>query len=226
MNTLALAVCEVCCISLWVPLIEASAIRNSPVRHVLDSSKHLEGRPGKRIIVTPSKISLRSDGAEHQLLSLDELPAESKLAPGIALGRDRFSTAVLSPDGKQVAFAVDGQHAWCGLYNAARKRTWEVALFFDGSVTQISFSPDGRRLAVEGVGPSSFSSLFLWDLRTSRPIPVRAFRGPAGEPAEVRFYEWRGASPVVRVRWPDSRESSRLWILEVRNDAAEFKPLE
>lgn len=169
----------------------------------------------KRLVIESEKISLELDQIRRIILRIHDLPQESRLARGLALGRDRFSQAILSPRGNLMAFAVDGFHGWSGLYDLNRNKISEVAFFFQGKATQLSFSPNGRYLAIEALGGGGFSAVLLWDVQEDKALSWQVPKSPSGLPANARIQEWVGGDLKILLRWVDE-QAWQAWSLEVK----------
>jgi hypothetical protein len=84
------------------------------------------------------------------LLSAADLPTQSISHPKILFGRQRFSYLKVSPDGRVLAFSVDGDSSdWSGLYELKSKKITEASLSFDSEALSPYWSSDGRHVAFE-----------------------------------------------------------------------------
>lgn len=179
----------------------------------------------RRLVIEAEKIWLTADTTRRIILRIHDLPQESRLAKGLALGRDHFAQAILSPRGDLVAFAVDGFHGWSGLYDLNRNKITEVAFFFQGKATQLSFSPDGRYLAVEAMGAGGFSAVSLWDVQADNALNWQAPKSPADLPADARIQEWVGDDLQILLRWVNE-QTWQVWLLEVKESRVTSRRLE
>lgn len=195
---------------LILPVLWRSAVR--PLQIVKAEG---EVALNRRLVVEAEKIWLEADKTRRILLRIHDLPQESRLARGLALGRDRFSQAILSPRGDLMAFAVDGFHGWSGLYDLNRNKITEVAFFFQGKATQLSFSPDGRYLAAEAIGAGGFSAVSLWDVQADKALTWQAPKSPADLPADARIQAWVGDDLQILLRWVNE-QTWQVWSLEVK----------
>jgi len=171
----------------------------------------------RRLVIEPNAIWIEENRTKRRILCIDDLPQESRIAKGLALGRERFSQAILSPSDNFVAFAVEGFHGWGGLYDLNRNEIHELAFFFQGRVTQLSFSPEGRYLAIEAMGSGGFLNLTLWDVKEKKSISWNVPKSPSGLPAEVRLKEWVDDSLKISVRWMGEKVS-QVWLLKILGD--------
>ena len=164
---------------------------------------HESAHPRRRLIKEAEKIWMEEDQVKQMVLRIDALPEQSSIAVGLSLGRDHFSQALLSPGEDLIAFSVEGFHGWSGLYDLNQKKVTEVAFFFEGRVTQLSFSPDACYLAIEAMGPGGFSSISLWDVGEAKSLRWSTPECPTGFPADVRLQEWVDNNLKIAVRCVD-----------------------
>jgi hypothetical protein len=91
----------------------------------------------------------------------------------------------------------------------------EVAFFFQGKATQLSFSPDGRYLAIEAMGGGGFSTVSLWDVQEDKALSWQAPKSPFNFPADARIQKWIGGDLEILLRWVNE-QAWQVWSLEIK----------
>jgi hypothetical protein len=103
--------------------------------------------------------------ASTVLLNAAELPSQSLTHPKILFGQQKFSYLQLSPDGRTLAFSVDGEASdWSGLYDLNTKKISEVSLSFDSEALAPYWSGDGRKVAFESEEANGRRILRIYDV--------------------------------------------------------------
>lgn len=101
----------------------------------------------------------------EEILSITDLPTQSRRHPGITLNHLKFIHLNLSPEKSALAFCVAGQeHTWTGLYQMGQDQVEELTLVFEGTAGLPYWSEDGRYLAVEEGGARRVKYLEIFDL--------------------------------------------------------------
>lgn len=181
------------------------------------------------IVIGPQKkelIWIEGNSSRDVILSVDQLPTQSSIAKGLTLGRKEFSKVISSPGRDLIAFGVDGFHGWCGLYDISRKELKEIAFFFQGRVTGLSFSPNGDYLAIENVGGSGLSSLFLWNVKKACSPRWEVTKDASNFPCGVLLQKWTDSALQVLLYWPNETVRRQTWLLEINGCQVFSKRLE
>ena len=176
----------------------------------------------KELIIESDKIWIEENRDKRLILDIKNLPQESLIARGLELGRDSFSNAILSPSGSFVAFSVDGIHGWSGLYDLNENKITETAFFFEGKVTQLSFSPNSRHLAIEYKGAGGFLSISFWNVGMNKTLNCSPPKSSTGFPLEIRIEEWVDNGLKILMKSVEE-EKWQLWLLDIQNDQISLK---
>jgi len=156
------------------------------------------------------------DGQEREavLITLSDLPADLVPIGGreeerFGVGRDAFSSIVLYPDNKGLAFGTTGTHSliatvtWDQLppVREEQRELIPIDLVFEGTINLVVVSPDGKHVAIE-TGEASGSSrmrVYRTDERNRLTLGLDEAFPPAQY--EVKFNRWEqdGGSLVTRV---------------------------
>ena len=117
----------------------------------------------------------------------------------------RPSLFALHPDGTQIAIVDEARHAGVEIWDLEPgKKVAELPLGEDGPASALTWSPEGRRLAV-GLGDTNRAE--IWDLAQKRPLVV--LEGHAQRVTAIRFHP--GGGLVLTLSWDGT---GRLWEAE------------
>jgi tetratricopeptide (TPR) repeat protein len=102
-----------------------------------------------------------SDGKNASIELRDVMTGKEHAAPRL---NTRFvSSPTFSPDGKTLAFGIDGEHL-IRLWDIASGKQRAVLKEIESSPDYIAYSPDGKTLAAGGYG----KTIKLWDVETEK----------------------------------------------------------
>lgn len=191
----------------------------------LKVSESCSAFPNSAVLVKPNSIWIRENNKENLILSLNSLPKASNIAKGLSLGSDRFTQAILSPDGNSMAFAVDGFHGWSGIYDLRKNKVFEAAFIFQGSITRLSFSLKGQYLAIESKDAGGFSSMIIWDTKGKKNINWDVPKCISGFPFDVRLKEWVDNTLKIRMKCMDDKEW-QTGLLKIESEHIVFRKLD
>lgn len=133
-------------------------------------------------------LVITSDRTPPSQLSLQSLPTESILAPGLFYHPQRFELVRVSPDGRYAAFSAAGHHNLIGLLNLATMAVREIDVVTEGDVVAFHWAADGRTLAYDYLPASGYRRVKGYDLKSGEGLVVpRTDRNSA---IHVTFESW------------------------------------
>jgi hypothetical protein len=134
--------------------------------------------------------------SEHQApptqLTLQSLPTESTIAPGLFFRPQRFDQVRLSPDGRYAAFSTVDHHALVGLLDLATMAVREIGVITEGEVIAFHWSADSRTLAYDYRPASGYQLVKAYDVRSGKGLVVPRLGG--GSSVHITFEKW-GSQP-------------------------------
>ena len=159
---------------------------------------------------TPDRQALRvilSDRTTPSQLSLQSLPTESTLAPGLSYRPQRFELVNVSPDGRYAAFSAAGHHNLIGLLDLAAMTVREIDIVTEGDVVAFHWAADGRTLAYDYLPASGYRRVKGYDIESWEGLVVpRTERNSA---IHVTFESWGPRSHEVILSVTDGRSKKR-----------------
>lgn len=137
---------------------------------------------GQAILVTPHNQSAFSQ------FTLQNLPVESTIAPGLSFRPQRFVQVLLSPDGRHAAFSTEDHHTLVGLLDLATMAVREIDVITEGEVVAFHWSDDSRMLAYDYLPASGYRRVKAYDLQTGERLFVPRVEGRAA--LHIAFEAW------------------------------------
>lgn len=148
-------------------------------------------------------LVIHSDRTTPSQLSIQSLPIESTLAPGLFYRPERFELVRVSPDGRYAAFSAAGHHNLIGLLDLATMAVREIDLLAEGDVVAFHWATDGRTLAYDYLPASGYRQMKGYDLEFGEGLIVpRTDRNSA---IHVSFESWGARPHEVILRVVDER---------------------
>lgn len=124
--------------------------------------------------------------------TLQSLPTESTLVPGLSYRPERFDLVQVSPDGRYVALSTAGHHTLIGLLDLATLAVREIDVVTEGDVVAFHWAADGRTLAYDFIPAGGYRRVKGYDVESGKGLVVpRTDRQSA---IHVTFEKW-GANP-------------------------------
>jgi len=152
-------------------------------------------------------LVIPSDQATHSQLSLQSLPTESSLAPGLSFHPQRFELVRVSPNGRYAAFSAAGHHNLVGLLDLATMTVREIDLVTEGDVVAFHWAADGRTLVYDYVPASGYRRVKGYDIESGEGLVVpRTERNSA---IHVTFEGWGPRPREIILRVTDGRSKER-----------------
>ena len=146
-------------------------------------------------------LVISSRGAIPSRLSLQGLPTESTIAPGLSYGSQRFELARTSPDGRYAAFSTAGHHDLIGLLDLATMAVLEIDVVSEGDVMALHWAADGRTLVYDYVPANGYRRVKGYDIQSGIGLIVpRTQRNSA---VHVMFEGWGPRPHEVILRLTD-----------------------
>lgn len=140
-------------------------------------------------------------------LSLQSLPTESTLAPGLSYHPQRFELVRVSPDGRYAAFSAAGHHNLIGLLDLTTMAVREIDLLTEGDVVAFHWAADGRTLAYDYLPASGYRRVKGYDIESGESLVVpRTERNAA---THVMFKSWGPRPHEVILGVTDGRANKR-----------------
>jgi hypothetical protein len=160
--------------------------------------------------VTPDRqtiLVIPSNRATPSRLSLQSLPTESTLAPGLFYHSQRFELVRVSPDGRYAAFSAAGHHNLIGLLHLATMTVREIDLLMEGDVVAFHWAADGRTLAYDYLPASGYRRVKGYDIESGEGLVIpRTERNSA---THVTFESWGPRLHEVILGVTDGRTNER-----------------
>ena len=156
---------------------------------------------GRAILVTPHNQSARS------LFSLQNLPAESTIAPGLLFRPQRFVQALLSPDGRHAAFSTEDHHTLVGVLDLATMAVREIDVITEGEVVAFHWSDDSRMLAYDYLPASGYRRVKAYDVQSAESLGVPQLSG--GSAVHITFEKWGSQPREVILSVTDIHKNTR-----------------
>lgn len=147
------------------------------------------------ILVIPSR------GETTSRLSLQSLPTESMIAPGLSYGSQRFELIRVSPDGRYTAFSTAGHHDLIGLLDLATMAVREIDVVSEGDVMALHWAADGRTLVYDYVPANGYRRVKGYDIQSGKGLIVP--RTPGNSAVHVTFESWGPRPHEVILRLTD-----------------------
>jgi hypothetical protein len=145
------------------------------------------------------------------VLSFKDLPTESSVAPGLFYQPERFGLSDISPDGRQVAFSVQGHHSMVGLLDLERKQAKEIDLVTEGEVLAFHWTPDSLMLVYEIRPASGYQRVKAYDLATAARRTISLLEGTPA--ANVTFLGWGVSARELRLAVTDAQTRQRRIVI-------------
>jgi hypothetical protein len=152
-------------------------------------------------------LVIPSNRATPSRLSLQSLPTESTLAPGLFYHPQRFELVRVSPDGRYAAFSAAGHHNLIGLLHLATMTVREIDLLMEGDVVAFHWAADGRTLAYDYLPASGYRRVKGYDIESGEGLVIpRTERNSA---THVTFESWGPRLHEVILGVTDGRTNER-----------------
>jgi hypothetical protein len=152
-------------------------------------------------------LVIPSNRATPSRLSLQSLPTESTLAPGLSYHPQRFELVRVSPDGRYAAFSAVGHHNLIGLLHLATMTVREIDLLTEGDVVAFHWAADGRTLAYDYLPASGYRRVKGYDIESGEGLAIpRTERNSA---THVTFESWGPRLHEVILGITDGRTNER-----------------
>jgi hypothetical protein len=152
-------------------------------------------------------LVILSNRATPSRLSLQSLPTESTLAPGLFYHPQRFELVRVSPDGRYAAFSAAGHHNLIGLLHLATMTVREIDLLMEGDVVAFHWAADGRTLAYDYLPASGYRRVKGYDIESGEGLVIpRTERNSA---THVTFESWGPRLHEVILGVTDGRTNER-----------------
>lgn len=143
--------------------------------------------PDRRaLLVTPHNKSALSQ------FTLQNLPAESTIAPGLFFRPQRFAQVLLSPDRRHAVFSTEDHHTFVGVLDLAALAVREIDVITEGDVLTFHWSADSRTLAYDYLPASGYRRVKAYDIQTGESLFVPRDEGKAA--LHITFEAW-GSQP-------------------------------
>jgi hypothetical protein len=158
--------------------------------------------------LTPDRqaiLVIPPDRTTPSQLSLQGLPTESTVAPGLFYHPLRFELVRVSPGGRYAAFSAVGHHNFIGVVELATMEVREIDLLTEGDVGAFHWASDGRTLAYDYVSAGGYREVKGYDIES-------------GEGLVVPHTERKSASHVTFQRWGTQPHEVILRITDIRTD--------
>lgn len=173
---------------------------------------------GARTISAYPSVGLASDRQALLLTSADRstpsrftvqsLPTESTLAPGLYFRPRRFELVRVSPDGRYAAFSAAGHHHLVGLLDLAAMAVREIDIVTDGDVVAFHWAADGQTLAYDYVPASGYRRVKAYDVLSGEGLVVPCIEGRSA--VHITFEAWGPQPREVLLNLTDVRSNERL----------------
>lgn len=203
-------------------LVEAT--RNKLARH-----RNARFMPDGKSILT---LSDESDEIEFWQVPANGVGAAAQLSrDGTVLRWDGLP----SPDGAFIAHHDKNLQLW--IFDVTKKTQTRVAESAQGNFDDLAWSPDSKWLAYTAPGPNLLTRIYLYEVASSRIVPVTSDRYDSGSPAWSPDGKWlyflsdRNFESLVGAPW-GSRQPEPFWDRQTkiyhvalkRGERSPFKP--
>ncbi len=129
-----------------------------------------------------------ADPTAPRRFTLESLPPESTIAPGLYFRPKRFGLVQVSPNGRYAAFSTVDHHTLVGLLDLSTMVVQEIDVVTEGEVLNFHWAPD--------------SHLFLYDYRPASGYQrVRGYDLQSGEGLVVSRTHYRSATHLAFAEW-------------------------
>lgn len=160
--------------------------------------------------LTPDRqaiLVIHSNPVTPSQLSLQSLPSESTLAPGLSYHPQRFELVRVSPDGRYAAFSTAGHHNLIGLLDLAVMAVREIDVVTEGDVLAFHWTADGRTLAYDYVPASGYRRVKGYDIESGEGLiaPLRERHSAI----HITFGKWGPQPREVILSVVDVRRNER-----------------
>ncbi len=183
-------------------LIALSSVLLACGTHPLSASPSVALSPDRRaLLVTSTNQALPAQ------MTLQSLPTESTIAPGLFFHPQRFDQIRLSPDGQYAAFSTVDHHSLVGLLDVATMAVREIDVVTEGDVVAFHWAADGRTLVYDYIPANGYRWVKGYDLESGEHLVVS--RIVRNSPMHVMFESWGPRSHEVILGVTDKRSNER-----------------
>lgn len=152
-------------------------------------------------------LVILSDRTTPSQLSLQDLPSESTLAPGLFYRAQRFDLVRISPDGRYAAFSAGGHHNLIGILDLASMAVREIDILTEGDVMAFHWAADGRTLAYDYLPAGGYQRVKGFDIESGEGLVApRTERNAA---IHITFESWGPRPREIVLRVTDGRTDER-----------------
>lgn len=183
-------------------LIALSSVLLACGTHPLSTSPSVALSPDRQaLLVTSASQALPAH------LTLQNLPSESTITPGLFFHPQRFDQIRLSPNGQHAAFSTVGHHVLVGLLHPATMNVKEIDVITEGDVVAFHWAADSRTLVYDYIPASGYRWVKGYDLESGEHLVVsRIVRNSA---MHVVFESWGPRPHEVILGVTDKRSNKR-----------------
>jgi hypothetical protein len=139
--------------------------------------------------------------------TLQNLPAESTIAPGLFFRPQRFAQVLLSPDRRHVAFSTEDHHTLVGLLDLTTMAVQEIDIISEGEVVAFHWSDDSRTLAYDYLPAGGYRRVKAYDIQTGESLFVPRDEGKVA--LHITFEAWGSQPRDVLLSILDIRTNNR-----------------
>lgn len=176
--------------------------------------------------VREAALIWENNNLSRQLMALSDLPKEftplGAKGTRFGAGREGFTTLAIRPDDKEVAFGTWGTHGLVGVVSSARQEPPIVLdLLFESQAKLMTYSPDGKYLAVEEAAPTGSSRIRVYLIQSKRLLDLGLTEAFPSDRFHLNVSRWESDSKSLLIRvnrfTPDAPEE-RLgtWAIDVK----------
>lgn len=139
--------------------------------------------------------------------TLQSLPTESAIAPGLFFRPQRFDQVRLSPDGRYAAFSTSGHHTLVGVLDLASMAVREIGVITEGEVMVFHWAADSRTLVYDYLPASGYRRVKGYDMKSGERLVVSRIDGKSA--VHIMFEDWGSRQHEVILRVTDGCSNER-----------------
>ena len=147
-----------------------------------------------------------ADQSSPSRFTVQHLPIESTIAPGLYFHPQRFDVVRVSPNRQYAAFSTAGHHTLVGLLNLTTVVAQELDVLTEGDVLAFHWSVDSRILAYDYLPASGYRRVKAYDVHSGQRLVVPQIE--TRSTVHITFEKWGSQPHEVILSVTDTRSNT------------------
>lgn len=149
---------------------------------------HLSAVPSVDLSSDRQVLLVSNDQTPPARVTLQNLPTESTVAPGLFFHPQGFDQVCLSPDGRHVAFSTVDHHTLVGLLDLSLMAVREIDVITEGDISAFHWSVDSRTLVYDYIPSSGYRRVKAHDVQSQERLLMPRIEGSSSH--HLTFERW------------------------------------